>query len=136
MKRLFILAMATVFVVACGSNQLTVEKQMAKYQARINESLEILDNMDFLKERDAMKWFSDLSEADQNRVMKVCADIDATRREMSEWQRTLTEEDKLKLKEYGKTVVTAEDYFRKMTQVNQINKMVNRRPIQREVKKQ
>lgn len=136
MKRLFILAMATVFAVACGSNQLTVEKQMAKYQARINESLEILDNMDFLKERDAMKWFSDLSEADQNRVMKVCADIDATRREMSEWQRTLTEEDKLKLKEYGKTVVTAEDYFRKMTQVNQINKMVNRRPIQREVKKQ
>ena len=83
-----------------------------------------------------MKWFSGLSESDQNRVMKVCADIDATRREMSEWQRTLTEEDKLKLKEYGKTVVTGEDYFRKMTQVNQINKMVNRRPIQREVKKQ
>ena len=134
MKRLFILAMATVFAVACGSNQLTVEKQMAKYQARINESLEILDNMDFLKERDAMKWFGGLSESDQNRVMKVCADIEATRREMFEWQKTLTEEDKLKLREFGKTLVTGDEHSRKMMQVNQINKMVNRRPIQKQVK--
>ena len=82
-----------------------------------------------------MKWFGGLNEADQNRVMKVCADIEATRREMLEWQKTLTEEDKLKLREFGEKV-TGEEYFRKMIQVNQINKMVNRRPIQREVKKQ
>ena len=135
MKRLFILAMAAMFAVACGDKQLTVEEQMAQYQERINESLEQLDKMDFMKEGDAMKWFGGLSEADQNRVMKVCADIEATRREMLEWQKTLTEEDKLKLREFGEKV-TGEEYFRKMIQVNQINKMVNRRPIQREVKKQ
>ena len=136
MKRLFILAMAAMFAVACGDKQLTVEEQMAQYQERINESLEQLDKMDFMKEGDAMKWFGGLSEADQNRVMKVCADIEATRREMFEWQKTLTEEDKLKLKEFGETLVTGDEHFRKMIQVNQINKMVNRRPIQREVKKQ
>ena len=135
MKRLCILAMAAMFAVACGDKQLTVEEQMAQYQERINESLEQLDKMDFMKEGDAMKWFGGLSEADQNRVMKVCADIEATRREMLEWQKTLTEEDKLKLREFGEKV-TGEEYFRKMIQVNQINKMVNRRPIQREVKKQ
>ena len=135
MKRLFILAMAAMFAVACGDKQLTVEEQMAQYQERINESLEQLDKMDFMKEGDAMKWFGGLNEADQNRVMKVCADIEATRREMLEWQKTLTEEDKLKLREFGEKV-TGEEYFRKMIQVNQINKMVNRRPIQREVKKQ
>ena len=130
------MAMAAMFAVACGDKQLTVEEQMAQYQERINESLEQLDKMDFMKEGDAMKWFGGLSEADQNRVMKVCADIEATRREMFEWQKTLTEEDKLKLKEFGETLVTGDEHFRKMIQVNQINKMVNRRPIQREVKKQ
>ena len=129
------MAMAAMFAVACGDKQLTVEEQMAQYQERINESLEQLDKMDFMKEGDAMKWFGGLNEADQNRVMKVCADIEATRREMLEWQKTLTEEDKLKLREFGEKV-TGEEYFRKMIQVNQINKMVNRRPIQREVKKQ
>ena len=81
-----------------------------------------------------MKWFGGLNEDDRNRVMKVCADIEATRREMFEWQKTLTEEDKLKLREYGKTVVTGEDHFRKMMLVNQINMQVNRRPIQKQVK--
>ena len=81
-----------------------------------------------------MKWFGGLNEADQNRVMKACADIEATRKEMIEWQKTLTEEDKLKLREFGKTMATGEDHFRKMMQVNQINKMVNRRPIQKQVK--
>ena len=134
MKRLLILAMAAMFAVACGDKQLTVEEQMAQYQERINESLEQLDKMDFMKEGDAMKWFGGLNEDDRNRVMKVCADIEATRREMFEWQETLTEEDKLKLKEFGKTLVTGEELFRKMNQVNQINKMVNRRPIQKQVK--
>ena len=134
MKRLFILAMAAMFAVACGDKQLTVEEQMAQYQERINESLEQLDKMDFMTEGDAMKWFGGLNEADQNRVMKVCADIEATRKEMIEWQKTLTEEDKLKLREFGKTLVTGDEHFRKMMQVNQINKMVNRRPIQKQVK--
>lgn len=134
MKRLLILAMAAMFAVACGDKQLTVEEQMAQYQERINESLEQLDKMDFMKEGDAMKWFGGLNEDDRNRVMKVCADIEATRREMFEWQKTLTEEDKLKLKEYGKTLVKGEEYLHKMRQVDQINKMVNRRPIQKQVK--
>lgn len=134
MKRLLILAMAAMFAVACGDKQLTVEEQRAQYQERINESLEQLDKMDFMKEGDAMKWFGGLNEDDRNRVMKVCADIEATRREMLEWQKTLTEEDMLKLRESGETLVTGEEYLRKMRQVNQINKMVNRRPIQKQVK--
>ena len=128
------MAMAAMFAMACGEKQLSVEEQMAQYQGRINESLEQLDKMDFMKEGDAMKWFGGLNEDDRNRVMKVCADIEATRREMFEWQKTLTEEDKLKLREYGKTVVTGEDHFRKMMLVNQINMQVNRRPIQKQVK--
>ena len=134
MKRLFILAMAAMFAMACGEKQLSVEEQMAQYQGRINESLEQLDKMEIMKERDAMKWFGDLSEAEKNRVMKVCADIEATNREMSEWQKTLSKEDKDKFKEYGKTVLTGEDYFRKMMLVRQINMQVNRRPIQKQVK--
>ena len=128
------MAMAAMFAVACGDKQLTVEEQRAQYQERINESLEQLDKMDFMKEGDAMKWFGGLNEDDRNRVMKVCADIEATRREMLEWQKTLTEEDMLKLRESGETLVTGEEYLRKMRQVNQINKMVNRRPIQKQVK--
>lgn len=134
MKRLFVLAMAAMFAVACGEKQLTVEEQMAQYQDRINASLEVLDKMEFMQERDAMKWFGGLNETDQNLAMKMCADIEATRKEMIEWQKTLTEEDKLKLREFGKTLVTGDEHFRKMMQVNQINKMVNRRPIQKQVK--
>ena len=81
-----------------------------------------------------MKWFGGLNETDQNLAMKMCADIEATRKEMIEWQKTLTEEDKLKLREFGKTLVTGDEHSRKMMQVNQINKMVNRRPIQKQVK--
>jgi flavin-dependent dehydrogenase len=134
MKRLFVLAMAAMFAVACGEKQLTVEEQMAQYQDRINASLEALDKMEFMQERDVMKWFGGLNETDQNLAMKMCADIEATRKEMIEWQKTLTEEDKLKLREFGKTLVTGEEHFRKMMQVNQINKMVNRRPIPKKVK--
>ena len=134
MKRLFVLAMAAMFAVACGEKQLTVEEQMAQYQDRINASLEVLDKMEFMQERDAMKWFGGLNETDQNLAMKMCADIEATRKEMIEWQKTLTEEDKLKLREFGKTLVTGDEHSRKMMQVNQINKMVNRRPIQKQVK--
>ena len=134
MKRLFVLAMAAMFAVACGEKQLTVEEQMAQYQDRINASLEALDKMEFMQERDVMKWFGGLNETDQNLAMKMCADIEATRKEMIEWQKTLTEEDKLKLREFGKTLVTGEEHFRKMIQVNQINKMVNRRPIPKKVK--
>ena len=128
------MAMAAMFAVACGEKQLTVEEQMAQYQDRINASLEVLDKMEFMQERDAMKWFGGLNETDQNLAMKMCADIEATRKEMIEWQKTLTEEDKLKLREFGKTLVTGDEHFRKMMQVNQINKMVNRRPIQKQVK--
>lgn len=134
MKRLFVLAMAAMFAVACGEKQLTVEEQMVQYQDRINASLEALDKMEFMQERDVMKWFGGLNETDQNLVMKMCADIEATRKEMIEWQKTLTEEDKLKLREFGKTIVTGDEHFRKMMQVNQINKMVNRRPIPKKVK--
>ena len=134
MKRLFVLAMVAMFAVACGEKQLTVEEQMAQYQDRINASLEALDKMEFMQERDVMKWFGGLNETDQNLAMKMCADIEATRKEMIEWQKTLTEEDKLKLREFGKTLVTGEEHFRKMIQVNQINKMVNRRPIPKKVK--
>jgi flavin-dependent dehydrogenase len=134
MKRLFVWAMAAMFAVACGEKQLTVEEQMAQYQDRINASLEALDKMEFMQERDVMKWFGGLNETDQNLAMKMCADIEATRKEMIEWQKTLTEEDKLKLREFGKTLVTGEEHFRKMMQVNQINKMVNRRPIPKKVK--
>ena len=45
MKRLFVLARAAMFAVACGEKQLTVEEQMAQYQDRINASLEVLDKM-------------------------------------------------------------------------------------------
>ena len=128
------MAMAAMFAVACGEKQLTVEEQMAQYQDRINASLEVLDKMEFMQERDAMKWFGGLNETDQNLAMKMCADIEATRKEMIEWQKTLTEEDKLKLREFGKTLVTGDEHSRKMMQVNQINKMVNRRPIQKQVK--
>lgn len=133
MKRLFIWAFAAMFAVACGDKQLTVEEQMAQYQERINDSLAVLDNMDFLKEGDAMKWFGGLDASNQDRAMKVCADIEATRKEMMEWQKSLSEEDKLRVIEYGKSVVTGEDHFRKMIQVNKINMMVNHRPIQKHV---
>ena len=135
MKRLLVLAMAAMFAVACGDKQLTVEEQMAQYQERINESLEQLDKMDFMKEGDAMKWFGGLNEDDRNRVMKVCADIEATNKEVTEWLKSLSKEDKLRVFEFGKSVVTGEEYLHKMRQVNQINnKMVNRRPIQKQVK--
>lgn len=134
MKRLFILAVTLLFAVACGDKQLSVNEQMAQYQDRINESLETLKEMDFLKVGDLKKWFGELSEADQECVMKTCADIEIVRKEMIEWQKSLSEEDKQKLREFGKLEIADKDYFHMMMQVNKINKIVNHRPIPKQVK--
>lgn len=134
MKRLFILAVTLLFAVACGDKQLSVNEQMAQYQDRINESLETLKEMDFLKVGDPKKWFGELSKADQECVMKTCADIEIVRKEMIEWQKSLSEEDKQKLREFGKLEIADKDYFHMMMQVNKINKLVNRRPIPKQVK--
>ena len=134
MKRLFILAFAAIFAVACGDKQLTVEEQMAQYQERINDALEILDQRDIMKAGDALKWFSELDEADRDCVMKACADIEIARKEMMEWQKSLSEEDMQRVREFGKSVVMDNEHFLKMLHVNKINKMVNRRPITKQVK--
>lgn len=134
MKRLFILAVTLLFAVACGDKQLSVEEQMAQYQDRIKASLETLNKMELLGAGDLKKWFGELSEADQECVMKTCADIEIVRKEMIEWQKSLSEEDKQKLREFGKLEIADKDYFHMMMQVNKINKLINRRPIPKQVK--
>lgn len=135
MKRLFIVAIAAMFAVACADKQPTVEEQMAQYQERINEALEVLDQKEISNALNTRKWFDELSEADRDLVRKACADIEIVQKEMSEWQRNLSEEDRQKLKEFGKTLIMDKEYFRKMKYVRMINQKGDRIPAPVQIKK-
>lgn len=116
MKRLFIIAVAILCAMACGKKQLTVEEQMTQYQNRIMRALDLINDDEIIEAKGVMSWYNKLDDKNKEQVAKACADIESVRKEMLELAKTLSEEDKIKIKEFGRGIMD-EDYLRKMRHV-------------------
>jgi predicted metalloprotease len=101
---------------ACGKKQLTVEEQMTQYQNRIMRALDLINDDEIIEAKGVMSWYNKLDDKNKEQVAKACADIESVRKEMLEWAKTLSEEDKIKIKEFGRGIMD-EDYLRKMRHV-------------------
>ena len=125
MKRLFVVAMAILFAVACGEKQLTVEEQMLQYQKRVLTALESLDEEEIVAKRGVKSWYDQLDNENKAQVRKMCQEIQAVQKEIVQWTSTLSPEDKEKIKTVGEDLFNA-DYFRKMRHVFLLIKITER----------
>lgn len=125
MKRLFVVAMAILFAVACGEKQLTVEEQMLQYQKRVLTALESLDEEEIVAKRGVKSWYDQLDNENKAQVREMCQEIQAVQKEIIQWTSTLSPEDKEKIKTVGEDLFNA-DYFRKMRHVFLLIKITER----------
>lgn len=125
MKRLFVVAMAILFAVACGEKQLTVEEQMLQYQKRVLTALESLDEEEIVAKKGIKSWYDQLDNENKAKVKEMCQEIQAVQKEIVQWTSTLSPEDKEKIKSVGEGVLN-EDYFRKMRHVFLLIKITER----------
>ena len=125
MKRLFVVAMAILFAVACGEKQLTVEEQMLQYQKRVLTALESLDEEEIVAKRGVKSWYDQLDNENKAQVREMCHEIQAVQKEIVQWTSTLSPEDKEKIKTVGEDLFNA-DYFRKMRHVFLLIKITER----------
>lgn len=125
MKRLFVVAMAILFAVACGEKQLTVEEQMLQYQKRVLTALESLDEEEIVAKRGVKSWYDQLDNENKAQVREMCQEIQAVQKEIIQWTSTLSLEDKEKIKTVGEDLFNA-DYFRKMRHVFLLIKITER----------
>ena len=125
MKRLFVVAMAILFAVACGEKQLTVEEQMLQYQKRVLTALESLDEEEIVAKRGVKSWYDQLDNENKAQVREMCQEIQAVQKEIVQWTSTLSPEDKEKIKTVGEDLFNA-DYFRKMRHVFLLIKITER----------
>ena len=125
MKRLFVVAMAILFAVACGEKQLTVEEQMLQYQKRVLTALESLDEEEIVAKRGVKSWYDQLDNENKAQVKEMCQEIQAVQKEIIQWTSTLSPEDKEKIKTVGEDLFNA-DYFRKMRHVFLLIKITER----------
>lgn len=125
MKRLFVVAMAILFAVACGEKQLTVEEQMLQYQKRVLTALESLDEEEIVAKKGIKSWYDQLDNENKAQVKEMCQEIQAVQKEIVQWTSTLSPEDKEKIKMVGEDVLN-EDYFRKMRHVFLLIKITER----------
>ena len=125
MKRLFVVAMAILFAVACGEKQLTVEEQMLQYQKRVLTALESLDEEEIVAKRGVKSWYDQLDNENKAQVREMCQEIQAVQKEIIQWTSTLSPEDKEKIKTVGEDLFNA-DYFRKIRHVFLLIKITER----------
>lgn len=125
MKRLFVVAMAILFAVACGEKQLTVEEQMLQYQKRVLTAIESLDEEEIVAKKGIKSWYDQLDNENKAQVKEMCKEIQAVQKEIVQWTSTLSPEDKEKIKRVGEGVLN-EDYFRKMRHVFLLIKITER----------
>ena len=125
MKRLFVVAMAILFAVACGEKQLTVEEQMLQYQKRVLTALESLDEEEIVAKKGIKSWYDQLDNENKAQVREMCQEIQAVQKEIVQWTSTLSPEDKEKIKTVGEDLFNA-DYFRKMRHVFLLIKITER----------
>lgn len=121
MKRFFIAAFVALFAFACAEStpKVSVEEQFDVFNARMSEILAVVDIDGIATAGNPKLWFETLTKEQQLGVATKCQEFVALQQEMTEWRKSLTQEETERLKEHMRTL-SNQDNMRKVNIMQQL----------------
>lgn len=127
MKRFFIAAFVALFAFACAEStpKVSVEEQFDAFNARMSEILAVVDVDGIATAGNPKLWFETLTKEQQLGVATKCQEFVALQQEMTEWRKSLTQEETERLKEHMHTL-SSQDNMRKVNIMQQLMNIARR----------
>lgn len=127
MKRFFIAAFVALFAFACAEStpKVSVEEQFDAFNARMSEILAVVDIDGIATAGNPKLWFETLTKEQQLGVATKCQEFVALQQEMTEWRKSLTQEENERLKEHMRTL-SNQDNMRKVNIMQQLMNIARR----------
>jgi hypothetical protein len=121
MKRFFIAAFVALFAFACAEStpKVSVEEQFDVFNARMSEILAVVDVDGIATAGNPKLWFETLTKEQQLGVATKCQEFVTLQQEMTEWRKSLTQEETERLKEHMRTL-SNQDNMRKVNIMQQL----------------
>lgn len=127
MKRFFIAAFVALFAFACAEStpKVSVEEQFDVFNARMSEILAVVDIDGIATAGNPKLWFETLTKEQQLGVATKCQEFVTLQQEMTEWRKSLTQEETERLKEHMRTL-SNQDNMRKVNIMQQLMNIARR----------
>lgn len=127
MKRFFIAAFVALFAFACAEStpKVSVEEQFDVFNARMSEILAVVDVDGIATAGNPKLWFETLTKEQQLGIATKCQEFVALQQEMTEWRKSLTQEETERLKEHMRTL-SNQDNMRKVNIMQQLMNIARR----------
>ena len=127
MKRFFIAAFVALFAFACAEStpKVSVEAQFDVFNARMSEILAVVDVDGIATAGNPKLWFETLTKEQQLGVATKCQEFVTLQQEMTEWRKSLTQEETERLKEHMHTL-SNQDNMRKVNIMQQLMNIARR----------
>ena len=127
MKRFFIAAFVALFAFACAEStpKVSVEEQFDAFNARMSEILAVVDVDGIATAGNPKLWFGTLTKDQQLGIATKCQEFVALQQEMTEWRKSLTQEETERLKEHMRTL-SNQDNMRKVNIMQQLMNIARR----------
>ena len=127
MKRFFIAAFVALFAFACAEStpKVSVEEQFDVFNARMSEILAVVDVDGIATAGNPKLWFETLTKEQQLGVATKCQEFVTLQQEMTEWRKSLTQEETERLKEHMRTL-SNQDNMRKVNIMQQLMNIARR----------
>lgn len=121
MKRFFIAAFVALFAFACAEStpKVSVEEQFDVFNARMSEILAVVDVDGIATAGNPKLWFETLTKEQQLGIATKCQEFVTLQQEMTEWRKSLTQEETERLKEHMRTL-SNQDNMRKVNIMQQL----------------
>lgn len=121
MKRFFIAAFVALFAFACAEStpKVSVEEQFDVFNARMSEILAVVDIDGIATAGNPKLWFETLTKEQQLGIATKCQEFVTLQQEMTEWRKSLTQEETERLKEHMRTL-SNQDNMRKVNIMQQL----------------
>jgi hypothetical protein len=127
MKRFFIAAFVALFAFACAEStpKVSVEEQFDVFNARMSEILAVVDVDGIATAGNPKLWFETLTKEQQLGIATKCQEFVTLQQEMTEWRKSLTQEETERLKEHMRTL-SNQDNMRKVNIMQQLMNIARR----------
>lgn len=127
MKRFFIAAFVALFAFACAEStpKVSVEEQFDAFNARMSEILAVVDIDGIATAGNPKLWFETLTKEQQLGIATKCQEFVTLQQEMTEWRKSLTQEETERLKEHMRTL-SNQDNMRKVNIMQQLMNIARR----------
>lgn len=127
MKRFFIAAFVALFAFACAEStpKVSVEEQFDVFNARMSEILAVVDVDGIATAGNPKLWFETLTKDQQLGIATKCQEFVTLQQEMTEWRKSLTQEETERLKEHMRTL-SNQDNMRKVNIMQQLMNIARR----------